>query len=54
MEEAVKTLVGVSGLFASISIAPIHEVIALLLATASLIYMVINIIDKLIKMKNGQ
>ena len=49
MEEAFKTLVGISGLFASISIAETHAVVGLLLALASLIYMVINIIEKLRK-----
>lgn len=46
MEEALKSLVGLVGLFASISLAPIHELIALLLAAASLIYMIVSIIEK--------
>lgn len=54
MEEAFKTLVGISGLFASISIAETHAIVGLLLALASLVYMVINIIEKIKKWNDGQ
>ncbi len=40
MEEALKTCIGVSGLFASLSISSIHEGVGLALAIATLIYMV--------------
>ena len=54
MEEAFKTLIGISGLFASISIAETHAVVGLLLATASLVYMIVCIVEKIAKWNNGQ
>ena len=54
MEESFKTLVGVSGLFASISIAETHAVVGLLLATASLIYMIVCIVEKIAKWNDGR
>ena len=54
MEEAFKTLVGISGLFASISIAETHAVVGLLLAIASLVYMIVSIVEKIKKWNDGQ
>ena len=51
MEEALKTLVGFAGLFVSISLAPTHELIAFLLGLASLIFMIVSIIDKVMDIK---
>lgn len=51
MEEALKSLVGFAGLFASISLAPIHELVAFLLGLASLIFMIVSILDKIIDIK---
>ena len=54
MEEALKTTVGFTGLIASWTISGTYDVVALLLATASLIYVIINIAEKLKKWKDGQ
>ena len=47
MEEALKTTVGFTGLIASWTISGTYDVVALLLATASLVYVIINIAEKL-------
>ena len=54
MEEAVKSLVGFGGLIASWSIAGTYDIVALLLASASLVYVIINIAEKLKKWNDGQ
>lgn len=54
MEEAIKSLVGFGGLAASWSIAGTYDIVALLLAVASLVYVVLNIAEKVKKWQDGQ
>ena len=45
MEEVItKSLVGTGGFFATLGLAPISEVVSLLVGLATLIYMVVSII----------
>jgi hypothetical protein len=45
MEEVImKSLVGTGGFFATLSLAPISEVVSLMVGVATLVYMVVSII----------
>ena len=45
MEEVItKSLVGTGGFFATLSLAPINELVSLLVGLATLVYMIVSII----------